>query len=63
MPLSPRQCILFGHKLILSGRYMSLKPDDPLVAHFNRRVCHFADEYVVASDDVSDKEWFAGNWC
>lgn len=63
MPLSPRQCILFGHRLLLSGRYMSLKPGDPLVTHFNRRVCHFADEHVVASEDVSDKEWFAGNWC
>ena len=58
MPLSPRQLILFGHRLIASGRYVPLNPDDPLVAHFNRRLCHFADEYVVSSEDVTKEEWF-----
>lgn len=63
MPLSPRQSILFGHQLVASARYVPLQPGHPLVAHFNRRVCHFADEYVVANEDVTEKEWFQGDWC
>ena len=63
MPISPRQCICFGHQIIASGFYMSLKPHDPLLDNVNRRVCQFADEYVVASEDVRQQPWFTGTWC
>lgn len=57
MPLSPRQCVFFGHQLIVSG-YVRLKPHEPLIDQINRRVHHFADEYVVATEDVSKQPWF-----
>ena len=58
MPLSPRQCVFFGHQLIASG-YARLKPIDPLIERINKRVRHFADEYIVANQDVSQQPWFA----
>jgi hypothetical protein len=63
MPLSPRQCVYFGHQLVASGFYLSLKSHDPLLDHVNRRVCQFADEHVVATEDVRQQPWFTGDWC
>jgi hypothetical protein len=59
MPLSPRQCVFFGHLLLASG-YVRLKPNDPMIDQMNMRVRHFADEYVVANQDISQEPWFVG---
>lgn len=57
MPLSPQQLILFSHQLNADGRYLPLSSDDPLVGQLNRRVCRFAHEYVVASQNVPRQPW------
>ena len=58
LPLSPRQFILFGHRLIHDGYYAPLKPYDPLVDQINRRTRIFADEHIIINQNVIKQSWF-----
>ena len=58
LPLSPRQFILFGYRLIHDGYYVSLKPNDPLVDHINKRTWIFADEHIIVNENIIKQSWF-----
>ena len=57
LPLSPTQFILFGRKLLLSGLYVSIKTNDPLVDAINRRTWKYSDESFIADQNYASFSW------
>lgn len=58
-PLSPNQYIIFGRKLLLDGRYVPVKPDDPLVHAINIRTWEYSDESFVADQKYESFSWLS----
>ena len=61
LPLSPTQHIIFGKKLLFSGRYVPFKANDPLINSVNRRTWVYSDEFFVSNQNVSSFSWQVQN--
>ena len=53
MPLSPSQCVFFGHQLITSG-YVRLEPTNPLIDQINKRVRHLTTALVSGESRLAE---------
>jgi hypothetical protein len=58
LPLSPRQFIFFGHRLIHDGIYVPLELNDPLLDQINKRTRIFADQSIIINQNIIKKSWF-----
>lgn len=57
LPLSPKQMIFFGSKLLSAGLYISVS-DKNIIELFNRRTRLFADKYVISNNESVNSNWF-----
>ncbi len=55
LPLSPKQMLFFGGKLIVSGLY--LPAENEMVANLNKRTRLFSDEFFVSNNSKVKSSW------
>jgi hypothetical protein len=55
LPLSPKQILFFGNKLIVSGLYIPI--ENEMVNNLNKRTRLFSDEFFVSNNSEIKPSW------